>query len=226
MRARSLLYMAALLLAIMNFSACGQQNQTPEAAQEQPTPAPAENSEALTAEIQSIHQSLRQAGWHAKRNNREAVPLFNDAASVLTDRAVTASNAVKEDLQFSASELTGLGERIFSGPPITTEELNRAQARAHWALAAYHQEQAAALWPDGAAQEIAIHLNASASSISAAVGYAGGPVRELGRELAKKVQELAQQVGNANDADTISQQIQQIGQEIRQLSNRVKQFLS
>ena len=135
---------------------------------------------------------------------------------------------MKEDLQFSASELTGLSERIYSGPPITLKELNIAHARTYWALAAFHQEQAATLWPDGNAQEIAAHLNASAHFIAAANGAVGGPVGEQARDLFKRTQDLAQQVEQASDpaSSTISRQIQEIGQEIRKLSNRINQFLS
>ncbi len=224
MLARSFLYMAVMLLAITSFSACGRQDQVPEAAEDQAT----EDTTGLAAQIQSIHQNLRQAGWHAKRNNREAAPLFSDVATLLTQRAAVASDTVKEDLQLSASELTGLGERIFSGPPITPKEMDGALARTYWALAAFHQEQAATLWPDGNAQEIAAHLNASAHFIAAANGAVGGPVREQARDLFKRTQDLAQQVEQASDppSSTISRQIQEIGQEIRKLSNRVKQFLS
>ena len=228
MLARSFLYMAVMMLALTSFSACGRQDKAPEAAEEQATEEapPAEDTAALAAKIHSIHRTMRQAGWHAKRNNREAAPLFSDVATLLTERAAVASNAVKEDLQFSASELTGLSERIFSGPSITREELNVAHARTYWALAAFHQEQAATLWPDGNAQEIAVHLVASADFISAAINYAGGPVKEPGRDLVKRMKDLAQQVEGETPSDAVSRQIQQIGQEIRKLNNRVKQFLS
>ena len=222
MLARTFLHMAVMLLAITSFSACGRQDKAPEAAKDQAT----EDTTDLAAQIQSIHQNLRQAGWHAKRNNREAAPLFSDVATLLTQRAAVASKAVKEDLQFSASELTGLSERIFSGPPITLRELNITHARTYWALAAFHQEQAAILWPDGNAQEIALHLVSSASFITAAIGYAGGPVTEPGRDLVKRMKDLAQQVEGEPPSDAVSRQIQEVGQEIRKLSNRVKQFLS
>ncbi len=234
MLARSFLYMAVMLLALTSFSACGRQDKAPEAAQEQAAEEapPAEGTEIPTeeaemmAQIRSIHQTLRQAGWHAKRNNREAAPLFSDVATLLTERAAVASNAVKEDLQFSASELTGLSERIYSGPPITRQELSAAQARIYWALAASHQEQAATLWPNGNAKEVAMHLAASANFITAAIGYVGGTVKEPGRDLVKRMNDLAQQVEAETPPDAADRQIQEIGQEIRKLSNRVKQTLS
>ncbi|MFB3132399.1 MAG: hypothetical protein ACE10K_07745 [Rhodothermales bacterium] len=222
MLARSFLYLAVMLLAITSFSACGRQDKAPEAAEDQAT----EDTTNLAAQIQSIHQNLRRAGWHAKRNNREAAPLFSDVATLLSQRAAVASNAVKEDLQFSASELTGLSERIYSGPPITLKELYIAHARTYWALAAFHQEQAATLWPDGNAQEIALHLVSSADFITAAIGYAGEPAKEPGRDLVKRMKDLAQQVEGEPPSDAVSRQIQEVGQEIRKLSNRVKQFLS
>ena len=222
MLARPFLYMAVMMLAVTSFSACGRQDKAPEAAEEQA----AEDTADLAAQIQSIHRNLRQAGWHANRNNREAAPLFSDVATLLTERAAVASNAVREDLQFSASELTGLSERIYSGPPITRKELNAAHARTYWALAAFHQEQAATLWPDGNAQEIALHLVSSADFITAAVGYAGGPVTEPGRDLVKRMKDLAQQVEAAPSSDAVGQQIKEVGQEIRKLSNRIRQFLS
>ncbi len=169
MLARSFLYLAVMLLALTSFSACGRQDKAPEAAEDQAT----EDTTDLAAQIQSIHQNLRQAGWHAKRNNREAAPLISDVATLLTQRAAVASNAVKEDLQFSASELTGLSERIYSGPPITLKELNITHAHTYWALAAFHQEQAATLWPDGNAQQAALHLVSSADFVTAAIGFAG-----------------------------------------------------
>ena len=225
-----LLYTAVMLLALTSFSACKQQDKASETAEEQAAEEvpPAENVANLAAQIQSLHQNLRQAAWHAQRNNREAVPLFNDVATLLTERAAVASDAVKEDLQFSASELTGLGERIYSGPLITRREMNVVQARAYWALAAFHQEQAATLWPNGNTQEIAMHLDAAAGFISAGSGYAGGSVKQPGRDLAKRTKDLAAQLEGASpsDADAVGGQIQEIGQEIRKLSNQVKQFLS
>ncbi len=222
MHARFFLYLAVMLLALTSFSACGRQDKAPETAEDQTT----EDTIDLAAQIQSIHQTLRQAGWHAKRNDREAAPLFSDVATLLTQRAAVASNAVKEDLQFSASELTGLSERIYSGPPITLKELNIAHAHTYWALAAFHQEQAALLWIDGNTQEIALHLASSAGFIGAAIGYAGGPVTEPGRDLVKRMRDLAQQVEKDPSSDAVGQQIKEVGQEIRKLSNRVKQFLS
>ncbi len=222
MLARPFLYMAVMLLALTSFSACGRQDKAPEAAEDQTT----EDTIDLAAQIQSIHQTLRQAGWHAKRNDREAAPLFSDIATLLTQRATIASKSVKEDLQFSASDLTGLSERIYSGPPITLKELNIAQARTYWALAAFHQEQAALLWRDGNAQEIALHLVSSAGFIGAAIGYAGGPVTEPGTDLVKRMRDLAQQVEKDPSSDAVGQQIKEVGQEIRKLSNRVKEFLS
>ncbi len=228
MLARSFLYMAVMLLALTSFSACGRQDKAPETAEEQAaegTEIPTGEAE-MTAQFRSITKTMRQAGWHAKRNNREAAPLFSDVATLLSERAAVASDAVKEDLLFSASELTGLSERIFSGPPITRKELNIAHARTYWALAAFHQEQAATLWPDGNAQETALHLVSSAGFITAAIGYAGGPVTEPGRDLVKRMKDLAQQVEGEPPSDAVSRQIQEVGQEIRKLSNRVKQLFS
>ncbi len=230
MLARSFLYLAVMLLALTSFSACGRQDKAPE---EQTAEAPlAEGTEIPTgeaemkAQIGSLRSALRQAARHATRNNREAVPLFFDVASLLTQRAAVASNAVKEDLQFSASELMGLSERIYSGPPITLKELNIAHAHTYWALAAFHQEKAALLWRDGNTEEIALHLVSSAGFIGAAIGYAGGPVTEPGRDLVKRMKDLAQQVEREPPSDAVSRQIQEVGQEIRKLSNRVKQLLS
>ena len=231
MLARSFVYIAVATLAITSFSACGRQDKAPEAAEEQAAQAPpAEDSgvpigeAAMTAQIRSITRTLRQAGWHAKRNNSEGVLLFSDVATLLTKRAAVASNAVKEDLQFSASELTGLGERIYSGPPITPKELDVVRTHTYWALAAFHQEQAATLWQDGNAQETTVHLVASADF----VGYARGAKRKAVEDLAKRTKELAQQLKGETvpDSDNVSRQIQEIGQEIRKLNNRVKQFLS
>ncbi len=228
MLARSFLYIAVMMLALTSFSACGRQDKAPETAEEQTaedTEIPTGEAE-ITAQFHFITKTMRQAGWHAKRNNREAAPLFSDVATLLTERAAVASSAVKEDLQFSASELTGLSERIFSGPPITRGELNVAHAHTYWALAAFHQEQAATLWPDGNAQEIAAHLVSSADFISAAINYIARPVQVPGMELVERMKDLAQQVEAETPSDTVSQQIQEIGQEIRKLSNRVKQIIS
>jgi len=226
MLARSFLYMAVMMLALTSFSACGRQDNAPEAAEEQAaegTEIPTGAAE-MTAQFRSITKTMRQAGWHAKRNNREAAPLFSDVATLLSERAAVASDAVKEDLLFSASELTGLSERIFSGPPITRKELDIAHARTYWALAAFHQEHAATLWPDGNA--LAVQLVASADYISAAISYAGRPVETPAKDLVKRMKDLAQQVEAETPSDAVSQQIQEIGQEIRKLSNRVKQLFS
>lgn len=229
MLARSLLYVAALLLAITSFSACSQQDKPAEG---QTPPAegaePSEGEVDMAGQFQSIDETLRRAGWHAKRSNQEAAPLFSDVATLLTEYAATASASVKEDLQYSASELTGLSERIYSGPPITAKEVNVANAYTYWALAAYHQEQAAQTWPDGNLQETTMHLDAIANFIYAASGYAGGPVRTPGRSLSQKTKDLVAQLEGepAPASDAVSQQIQEIGQEIRQLSTRLKQFLA
>ena len=228
MLARSFLYIAVMMLALTSFSACGRQDKAPEAAEEQAaegTEIPTGEAE-MPAQFRSITKTMRQAGWHAKRNNREAAPLFSDVTTLLTQRAAVASKAVKEDLQVSASELTGLSERIFSGPPITRGELNVAHARTYWALAAFHQEHAATLWPDGNAQETAVHLVASADFISAAINYIARPVEMPAKDLVKRMKDLAQQLEAETPSDAVSQQIQEIGQEIQKLNNRVKQVIS
>ena len=76
MLARSFLYMAVMMLALTSFSACGRQDKAPEAAEEKAaegTEIPTGEAE-MTAQFRSITKTMRQAGWHAKRNNREAAP--------------------------------------------------------------------------------------------------------------------------------------------------------
>ena len=232
MRARVLLYLGMILLALGGVTACGQQDKAPEAAET--TPA-AKDEVALTeiadvtAQISAVHRRVRLARRDALRSNREEGSLFlNEVANLLTERAVGSSGPLKEDLQFSASEFTGISERLYSGPPITREEMDFAITRSYWALAAFHHEQAVQRWNAGNAREAGLQLSAAATLIDGAIGYVEARVDEPGKELIVKIRDLAQQLeqedGPASDA--VGQRMLEVGQEIQQLRRTARQVLS
>lgn len=228
---RAFLYLALMAVALAGFSACGRQDPTPEAADEQAeTPSveiPTERA-AIAAQAQALHKNLRQAAWHAERNRREAIVLFSDLAALLTAYAAVSTDAVKEDLQFSASELTGLGERIVSGPPIQSKEISIISARTYWAVAAFHQEQAATAWPQGSVPETSAHLAALASFLAAGGSSEKGPMKAQIEGMVQEARGLARRLEGeeAPAPDTVNALIQRAGRQIPRFSNRVKQLAS
>jgi hypothetical protein len=226
---RALLYLIMMTAALADFSACGRQDTTPDAAEEQadmPSVEIPTGSAAIAAQAQAFHKNLRQAGWYAQRNRREAIVLFSDLAALLTASAAVSTDAVKEDLQFSASELTGLGERIVSGPPITSREISVVSARTYWAVAAFHQQQAANKWPQGNVSETAAHLTQMASFLDAARSSEQGPVKARIERLAQETRGLARRLEGeeATAPDSVNALIQRAGRQIPRFSNRVKQL--
>ena len=88
-------------------------------------------------------------------NRQEGSLELSEAANVFSQHATESSNALKEDLEFSASEFSGMAERVFDSPSITMTEMDAVLTRGFWALAAYNYRKAAERWADGQKRQTA-----------------------------------------------------------------------
>ncbi len=230
MRARSVLQVGMMVLLAVGLTMCKQPEQPPADAEEPPAAvaspeADASSSEVVAEEVRQIQKRLRNARRHVRDGNRQEGSLeLSEAANVFSQHATESSNALKEDLEFSASEFSGMAERVFDTPSVTMTEMDAALTRAFWAQAAYTYRKAAERWADGQKPQTAAYLNATATFIDESVGYFSGGLEVQSETLIREMRGLARELTSL-DGNAITAQMEDFGRKVEQYSRQVRQAI-
>jgi len=241
MHVRSILHVGVMIFIALNVTMCGPSEEPSASAPVAATDstgsvtasevtyvAPVEEQDAQRIS-RDIDERLLLVRRHWRAGNRQGTSLeLNQVSDLLAGRVPDAAGAVKEELQFSVSEMTGLGERIFGSPPVTLEEIDAAITRAYWALAAYHSRKAAEQWGGGTVPATVAHLRMVASFADAAVGYMAGGLETETEDFVKQTRNLAQRLQEESNLnpEAVSLQIQEIGDVVQRISEQVRQRIA
>jgi hypothetical protein len=228
--------MGFLVLLAVGLARCKQPAEPAEPPPAAETPAtvetpPAQDPGAAAAVIEQVRafqQQLRTTRRRVREGKHQESSLhLSEVASALAQRAAESTDQVKEDLEYSASEFSGLSERVFGTPAVTMTEMDAALTRLFWAQAAYHFNLGAGHWADGRRREAAAHFNAASIFVDESVGYyAGGLEAEL-EALVEQVRDLARHIDtrpNLNAA-AVDAEIDDLRQQITAGSERVRERL-
>ncbi len=236
MRVRSVFLTGMMVLVAVGLMMCQQPEKPPAVTDDPPaaTQTPPEASagavtaQAIAEEVRQIQTYLRNARRNVRDNNPQEGSLqLNEAASLLSGRAAEASNALQEDLEFSASEFTGMAERVFGTSAISMDEMDAALTRAYWALAAHSFRKASQQWQAGRRAQTTAYLNATATFIDESIGYYSGGLEVPLEMLVEEMRALARELRpRANDnADAVTAQMEDLGQKIEEYNRRVRQAI-
>ena len=237
MRVRLLLQAGMMVLLAMGLTRCQQpaekpaEAETPPAAETPPQTRPAPRSgtpQALGVKVKDMQKVLRGARRLVREGSQEAGALeLNKAADLFAQYAAEASDWVKEDLEISAAELSGLAQRFLDAPSISQDEIDAALTRAFWALAAYNYQKAAKEWTDRRRRWAAAYLRASSTFIDEAVGYFSGGLEMESVALLGSMRGLAGGLaarGQLNE-DDVTARIEDFGQKVETYNRLVRQAI-
>ena len=233
MRVRSLLQLSLIVLLAVGLTMCQQPSDQPAAPPATPEPPSAEEPqaagvdapEAVAEQVRTIQGHIRTARRRVRDGEKQEASLeLSEVSSVCAQRALESTGEVKEHLEFSASEFSGLAERVFGSPAVTIDEMDVAITRAFWALAGYHFTRGSARWADGQVPETAAHLKASAVLIDESIGYLAGQREAESTALVAQMRDVARQLergvspGNAN----FTALIDDFGQKVKAYADHVR----
>ena len=238
MRVCSLLQVGLIVFMAIGLTMCRQPAEqpaeTPAATEEPPATETPQASgvdapEAVAQQVRDIRDHMRKARRRVRNGEKQEASIeLSEAAAVYAQRATESTGQVKEHLEFSASEFSGMAERVFGTPVITIEEMDAAMTRAFWALAGYHYTRGADRWADGQVPETAAHLNASAMFIDESIGYLAGQREAESEALVLQMRDVARQLergvspGNAN----FTAQIEDFGQKVKAYADHVRERIA
>ena len=234
MRVRSLLQTSLIVLMAAGLTMCKQPSEQPAETPpttEEPSAETSQASgvdapEAVAEQVRDIREHMRKARRRVRSgDSQEASVQLSEAASVYARRATESTGEVREHLEFSASEFSGMAERVFGTPAITIEEMDAAMTRGFWALAGYHVVRGADRWADGQVPETAAHLKASAMFVDESVGYLAGQREAESEALVVQMRDVARQLerGVSPQNAAFTAQIQGFGQKVKEYADHVRE---
>ncbi len=174
------------------------------------------SSDQAERHFKKAHEYFLEKNWEA------AAAEIRKAAALLKQKAAVAASEGRKDLTASARGLEELADRVRKGAVNSVQELDDAFARAHYALARYHNLNAAESWARKATGNAGRELKAAAADLKRGLAWAGHKA-ETGTETAmKNARRLGEELikGAHQASGTVGRTIQNLGTEIEKFGGK------
>jgi hypothetical protein len=179
-----------------------------------------EPADAPTKELTQAHESFLKKDWE------KSAAETRKAAAFMKREAARAKGETKEALNASATDLEKLADRIEAGTVTSVNDLDRAFARAHQAVAQSHYIHASEAWTAKKSELAGTELQAAASHVRAGIAWSGHKAGEAGEAALNDADAVGKnlQHGTSVTAEEVSKSMDAFRGECSKLGQWVKSF--